>query len=135
MNLMKSIASYWFNMSSNVFKNYKDALLGLLALIIVPGFSLLLAIDTFEVAFLSYGFPLFSIAIAGLYDTYGRYEKKAIKNKKLLVRACFNCAAIVFVIVAIITKNEWVAYIGPILLLVCGLGLIFEVINRVNMHF
>lgn len=131
--LMKIIKKYWIDENTNIFKNYKDALAGLLALIIIPALSIGFTTHIDKPTFWNYAFPLLSISLAGLYDTYNRYEVRSPKNTKLLIRTIFNFTSIFFSAISIGSKSIILPYISPILLFVCGLLLIFEIYSRVKM--
>lgn len=62
----------------------------------MPIVSVFMAVCVEEYTFWNYTFPLLSIALAGLYDTYGRYEEKSPKNTKLAIRIIFDLVVIFF---------------------------------------
>lgn len=99
----------------------------------MPIVSVFMAVCVEEYTFWNYTFPLLSIALAGLYDTYGRYEEKSPKNTKLAIRIIFDLVAIFFAALSIGIDNKVLPYISPGLLLVCGLLLSYEIYNRVRM--
>lgn len=130
--LLKTCKNYWIAEETNIFKNYKDALAGLIVLVLVPAISVLLVVFTDDYSFWNYTFPLLSISLAELYDTYGRYEGKSPKNQKLVTRIIINMLAIFFSALCMGTENRGLPYIAPILLLLCGLLLTVEIYNRVK---
>lgn len=117
---------------SFIFRNYKDALAGAVVLVFMPAFSICMAACVKDYTFWNYTFPLLSISLAGLYDTYGRYEGEAPKNLKLGVRVLFNSVSIFFSALSIGVENAILPYISPILLFICGLFLVFEIFNRIR---
>lgn len=132
LKLIRIIRNYWLAEETNIFKNYKDALCGFVVLILIPALSVGSAIFATKYTFWNYTFPLLSISLAGLYDTYGRYEGDSPKNPKLAIRIIFNCISIFFAALSVGIKNNIPPYFSPILLLICGIFLIFEIYNRVR---
>ena len=130
--LKQVIRNYWIAEETNIFRNYRDALLGLGVLVIIPAFSVWFVICTEDYTFWSYTFPFISISMAGVYDTYGRYDGTSPKNAKLVIRVIFDFLAIFFAALSVGSNNMILPYIAPILLLVCGLLLTFEIYNRVK---
>lgn len=131
--LIKIVKNYWNEEDTNIFKNYVDALAGLVVLVIVPALSIVFAFCVEKHTFWNYTFPLLSISLAGLYDTYGRYEVKSPKNLKLALRVFFHVVAIFLAALFVGTENVILLYSPPILLGVCGVFLIYEIYNRVKM--
>lgn len=103
-----------------------------MVLVFMPAFSICMAACVKDYTFWNYTFPLLSISLAGLYDTYGRYEGEAPKNLKLGVRVLFNSVSIFFSALSIGVENAILPYISPILLFICGLFLVFEIFNRIR---
>lgn len=130
--LGQMIKNYWLAEETNIFKNYKDALAGLLVLIVIPALSVFFVIYTDEYTFWSYTFPFVSVSLAGVYDTYGRYDGVSPKNAKLVVRVVFDFLAIFFAAISIGNDGGVLPYVAPILLSVCGLFLTFEIYNRIK---
>ena len=130
--LIRLIVNYWNAEETNLFKNYKDALAGLIALVFVPAFSVLLVIFTSNYTFWNYTFPLLSISLAGLYDTYGRYEFQSPRNQKLAARTIIHAIAIFCSALSLGMDSKWMFYIAPTLLCLCGLLLIREIYIRVK---
>lgn len=125
--------NYWLAEETNIFKNYRDALAGFVVLVIIPAVSVLFVLFTDNYTFWSYTFPFTSIALAGAYDTYGRYNGHSPQNAKLVVRVIFDFLAIFFAAISVGSNNMVLPYVAPILLFVCGLFLTFEIYNRVKM--
>lgn len=130
--LKRVISNYWLAEETNIFRNYRDALAGFVALVMIPAVSVFFVLFTDNYTFWSYSFPLISISLAGAYDTYGRYNGRSPKNAKLVVRLIFDFLAIFFAALSVGNNNMILPYIAPILLFVCGLFLTFEIYNRVK---
>lgn len=130
--LIKVVNNYWNAEDTNIFKNYTDALAGLIVLVIVPALSIIFAVCVEKYTFWNYTFPLLSISLAGIYDNYGRYEGESPKNLKLAVRTLLDFLAIFFAALCIGMENIILPYISPILLCICGLLLVYEIYNRVK---
>lgn len=126
------IKANWLAEDTNIFKNYRDALGGLVVLILIPLLSIWLVISINEYTFWSYTFPFLSISLAGAYDTYGRYEGVSPKNFKLVIRVILDFTALFFAVFSIGTDSLVLPYIAPALLVICGLFLTFEIYNRVK---
>ena len=92
--MIKIVKNYWNFEDTNIFKNYVDALARLVVLVIVPALLIVFAFCVEKHTFWNYTFPLLSISLAGLYDTYGLYEVKSPKSLKLALRAIFHVTAI-----------------------------------------
>lgn len=134
MNKFKqTIINYWLDEKTNIFRNYRDALAGFLVLVLVPAFSIFFVVNEDEYTLWSYTFPIVSISLAGAYDVYGRYDGASPKNAKLVVRIIFDFLAVFFAAVSVGINNRAVFYIAPILLLICGMFLVFEIYNRIKM--
>ncbi len=129
---VKIIIKYWISEETNIFKNYIDAVCGFIVLVLVPAASIWLTLSVEEYTFWSYFFPLSSISLAGLYDTYGRYEGESPRNQKLFVRAGINAVAILLAAVCPWTESEMFYFISPVLLAFSGVMLLFEMYNRVK---
>lgn len=118
---------------TNIFKNYIDALLGSVILIVLPFISLLSLIEIIdEPSLFNYAFPLVSICLPGAYDTYGRYETGNPKNIKLAIRIAFDFSSIVLAFIALIVKSKFLLVLAPIVLLLPGIMIVFEVYTRVK---
>lgn len=131
-DVIKIVKNYWLSEESNIFKNYRDALAGFIVLIVIPAMSILLVVHTSDCSFWNYTFPLVSISMAGAYDTYGRYSGASPKNVKLAIRIILNFLAIVFTAFATDNNNSALSFVAPILLLLCGLFLLYEIFNRLK---
>lgn len=126
------IKKYWLAEETNIFKNYIDALGGFVILIIIPAMSIFFTMFVKEYTFWGYTFPILSISLAGMYDTYGRYEKESPKNPKLVFRIVIDSIAIFFAALCYGVNGVILPYVAPILLSFCGLFLGFEIYNRVK---
>ena len=82
----KILKAYWPREETNIFRNYIDAILGLIILIALPCASICSAIFVEKTTFANYVFPIVSICLSGACDTYGRFQKDSHKNFKLVVR-------------------------------------------------
>lgn len=131
-HLIRTIRNYWNAESSNVFKNYQDALFGLVVLVILPATTIYFTIQYDKmITFWNYTFPFVSIALAGLYDIYGRYAKSSDKNPKLVVRLILNCLSIFFAALSVGLNNCVLSFIAPALLTMSGCVLLREICVRV----
>ena len=131
--IFKTIKNYTKDPNTNIFKNYIDALLGTVILIILPLLSVLSLIKIFNEANLfNYAFPIVSICLAGAYDTYGRYENGSPKNTKLIIRIVFDFCSLLLSLVALIVQSKCLIVLAPIMLLLPGVMILFEVYNRVK---
>lgn len=132
--IKKVIINYWISEETNIFRNYKDAIAGFVVLVVIPAGSICLTISAGSEGriFWNYTFPLVSIAMAGLYDSFGRYDGNPVTRPKLVIRGILDLLAIFFSAVGIGEENGIVPYISPILLLICGLILTFEMYNRIK---
>ncbi len=130
--LKRVIRNYWLAEETNIFRNYRDALAGFVALVIIPAVSIFFVLFTDGYTFWSYTFPFISISLAGAYDTYGRYNGHSPQNAKLVIRLIFDFLAIFFATLSVGNNNTILSYVAPILLFVCGLFLTFEIYNRVK---
>lgn len=130
--LIQMIRNYWLSEETNIFRNYRDALAGLIVLVMIPAVSVLSVLCTDDYTFWSYTFPFISISLAGAYDSYGRYNGRSPQNAKLVVRVIFDFLAIFFAALSVGINNIVLPYVAPILLLVCGLSLTVEIYNRVK---
>lgn len=129
-----NIKIYWLDINSNVFNDFVDAIFGLIVLIILPAVSLY-SVHLFDVVdFWNYTFPILSIGMAGIYDSYGRYEKFSPKNKKLIFRIVLDSFSVVFsayfVLVQEIDKIWY--FLSPSILLGAGIILLYEVYLQIK---
>ena len=131
--LTKTIKNYFTDPDTNIFKNYRDALLGSVILILLPVLSLVSLIGVWGNAnVVNYVFPLSSICLAGAYDAYGRYEYKSPKNLKLGIRVAFDVVAIGLSLIAVAVQNRVLIVLAPVVLIIPGGLLCFEVYSRVK---
>ena len=131
--LTKTIKNYFTDPETNIFKNYIDALLGTIILIVLPVLSLVSLIAVWNNAnIVNYVFPLSSICLAGAYDTYGRYEHKSPKNFKLGIRIVFDGLAIGLSLIAVAVQSKILIILAPVVLIIPGFLLCFEVYSRVK---
>ena len=126
------IKRYWLDDKTNIFKNCFDAIFGSVCIIILPALSLITVIGEESFNWSNYTFPCFAICCAGLYDTYGRYDYDSPKNVKLAIRAIINLLVMLLVCLFTNTSSKILALSPIIILFVCGLGILSEVIRRVN---
>lgn len=140
-NLFVIIWNYWLDEEANIFANYKDAVAGIVPLIIIPCLSVVFTIHTEIFTFWDYTFPLVSISLAGMYDSFSRYEYQSAKNPKLVFRTVLNilvmflssyCAS-PFIILngRCVGEQRWIAYLAPLLLFLGGVFLINEIFCRI----
>lgn len=131
--LLLAFKNYINDPETNIFRNYVDALLGMIILLVLPILSLISLIGIYDnVGVINYAFPIASICLAGAYDTYGRYEHKSPKNIKLAIRLVFDFTAIVLSLIAVATQNCVVTVLSPVLLLIPGAMILHEVFVRVK---
>lgn len=128
---ISTIKKYWSSSETNIFKNYIDALCGSVVLIILPALSLVSAVMAYP-TISSYTFPIVSVALAGAYDTYGRYEPKSPKNVKLGIRVVLDFVSIFLSALFVRSECLWVRLIAPIFLILAGITILVEVWQRVK---
>ena len=131
MGLWKSVRTYWVSVENNIFKNYLDALLSILPLVILPIISLFSVFYAEDTTFWNYTFPIVTLSVAGIYDTYGRYEQGHPKNVKLGIRAFFDILALCLSGILLNVDNP-AKLTAPALLFLSGIFLMIEVIFRVK---
>ena len=108
-----------------------DALLALVPLVFLPLVSLISVFFVDPPDFWNYTFPIFSICIAGMYDSYSRYKPNQAKNIKLGVRVFIDF--LVIATSAVLQQGGKKERLIPVvILLVCGLFFIFEIFMRVR---
>ena len=132
LNLKETIKKYWVDEESNIYKNYVDAILGMIALLVLPGVSLFTVVYVSDSNWANYTFPLLSICFAGLYDTYGRYEFHSAKNIKLAIRAVVDILALFLACLFTGSDSVWLLILPTAVLLLCGLGIGIEAFMRVK---
>lgn len=118
-------------MENNIFKNYFDALLSVFPLVIFPIVSLFSVFYAKDTTFWNYTFPIVTLSAAGIYDTYGRYERGHPKNVKLGIRAFFDILALCLSGI-LLNVDSLVKLAAPAVLLLAGILLMIEVILRVT---
>lgn len=87
---------------------------------------------TKDVVFWNYAFPLVSISAAGIYDSYGRYEKGADSSVKLCTRTILDSTGIFFALYYTNVERSWKHYIAACILLVSGGIVLHEAISRIK---
>lgn len=129
--IIQAAVTYWSDLRTNIFRNYIDALFGLIPLVIIPATSLLPALLISDSNIWNYTFPISCIGIAGMYDAYGRMENHRPKNIKLGIRMSLNCIA--FLLSVILSNcNRYVRLIPGGILTMCGIFLLREIWQRVT---
>ena len=126
-----TVRKYWNDPETNIFKNYIDALLGTVILVILPIVSLIFTVFVEDASFSNYIFPIMSVALAGAYDTYGRYEFKSPKNIKLGIRLSVDFLS-VFLSAVLVHGSLLLRLIPPGFLVLVGLTIGHEVFIRVK---
>ncbi|MDE7418078.1 MAG: hypothetical protein K2N44_17555 [Lachnospiraceae bacterium] len=126
------LKKYWTDTQTNLFKNYFDAIFGMVVLVCLPLCSLIMVNVSDEIGFWNYVFPLTSIGLAGAYDAYGRYERGAPRNFKLGIRVFFDFLAIFFAAYFANIDRSGIHYIPSIILLFSGCILLGEAFNRIK---
>lgn len=98
-NAWKCFWEIWQDKSTFFFHSILDVFFGTIALFIFPIISLWYVYKGGGILFSNYGFPLISISVAALYDTYGRYKPSTdfenvrfvgVYYTKLILRATCN---------------------------------------------
>ena len=139
---LQMLLKSWDKDENNIFRNYIDALIGGLVLVVIPFVSLISVYLVENINFFSYLFPLISISAAEIYDAYGRMDDDSnnikgncgiTKNKKLSIRILTNILAIIItVFLYVLRKYTYSFLIIPIILLVAnGLLIIREFYKRI----
>lgn len=131
--MLEAISAYWKALENNIFKNYFDAIFGLIPLVLLPAASLLPALLAGEADLWNYTFPICCISIAGIYDAYGRWEEHQSRNVKLGIRIALNCLALLLSAILVpFNCGTLVRCIPGALLAFCGVMLIGEIYQRVK---
>lgn len=130
--LKDTVKKYWTDKNNNIFKNYIDAILGAIALIVIPLLSLSTVIFIDEITWTNYIFPICSICFAGIYDTYGRYTPNSTRNVKLVMRIMIDVVALFLACLAPIAACPFFHFLPPAMLLLCGLGIGNEIFLRIK---
>lgn len=118
-------------MKTNIFKNYIDALFGIIPLVLFPAISLFAALLATEADIWNYTFPISCIGIAGIYDAYGRMENHQPKNVKLGIRITLNGIASLLSVI-LLNYNKYMRLIPGAVLTICGVLLLREIWERVT---
>lgn len=122
------------DIESNIFKNYIDALFGVVVLLVFPVVSMISVVCFMQtIGFFEYCFPIISICCAGAYDTYGRCNSENCKrkNQKLLFRIMFDTMAFILALIATFFSNVIVARVSSVILIIPGILILKEVWVRV----
>lgn len=127
-----SIKCFWIDEKTNIFKNYVDALFGAVVLIFLPIISVITTLHNDSFTWSNYTFPIFSICMAGIYDSYSRYEANRPQNVKLGIRAVVDFISLFLAAVFVGQTKACLCVIPPVLLSICGVGLLREVLSRVK---
>ena len=98
---------------------------------ILPIVSLIFTVFVEDASFSNYIFPIMSVALAGAYDTYGRYEFKSPKNIKLGIRLSVDFVS-VFLSAVLVHGSLLLRLIPPGFLVLVGLTIGHEVFIRVK---
>jgi len=127
---VQAIATYWSDLQTNIFRNYCDALFGIIPLVLLPASSLAPALAVAEADFWNYTFPISCISTAGIYDAYGRLESHKPKNLKLGFRMALNFTALLLSAL-LVDHGKYVRMIPGAILTLCGIFLLGEIWQRV----
>lgn len=130
--ITQALKRYWSDTATNIFRNYIDALLGTVILIMLPGASLVFALTECNTTWGNYVFPIMSICLAGAYDTYGRYEPGSPKNIKLGIRLVIDFLALILALTFVGQTELVFRAAAPALLLLEGSTIMGEVYWRVK---
>lgn len=97
MQALKRYIALWNNQETYIFNSCLDAIWGMVVMVILPAMSLYYVVSSNDIVWSSYGFPIFSLSAAALYDCYARYssEQEAgnnvkIKRSKLIIRGLLH---------------------------------------------
>lgn len=129
--IIKTIKCYWIDVNTNIFSNCGQAVAGFIPLLIIPTLSLTMTIHIESYTFWSYTFPLTSISISGIYDSYGRYIPNSPSKYKLLVRVALNLIVILLSMYCANSDGGILVYIAPIILILIGILLSVEMISKI----
>ncbi len=131
--LIATAKNYISDPETNIFKNYIDAMLGMVVLLVFP---LLSAVSLFSILdnvnLYNYVFPLASICVAGAYDTYGRYTPNSSRNLKLGFRLIIDVMVVLLSLIALATQSKALVILAPLLLMLPGVMIVEECYNRVK---
>lgn len=124
--------NYWLDRETYIFKNYIDAICGAIVLILLPMISLITVSFVSQPTWDNYLFPIVSIALAGAYDTYGRYEHGSPKNFKLGLRLIIDLIAMFLSALSLGINSTILRFAPSCILLFCGLTLTVEIFARID---
>lgn len=130
-NWLRSAIKYWRDENTNIFNNSVDAAFGMFAMVAVPAASLYSVFTCSSVDWANYIFPVTSIAIAGLYDAYGRFSAEK-RRVKLGTRITLDVLAIFLAAVLSRTSSKALWLISPALLTLSGVMLIYDAYIRID---
>lgn len=128
---MQTVSAYWTDLKTNIFRNYIDALFGIIPLVLLPAISLFPTMLIADATVWNYTFPISCIGIAGIYDAYGRMENHRPKNIKLGIRIALNSIAFLSSVI-LLNCNNYVRLIPGSILTICGILLLREIWQRVT---
>jgi len=153
--MMDRIRNYMSNKETLFFNNTPDAILGLIVMVLIPSVSLCYVLQVVDVrvgvaAFLSeteiikvyrkeyvefmdYTFPIISVSLAEMYDTFGRFRWKE-KDPRIYVfitRIIFDIAALLLALITTNNVDNIALTFPPIMLLIPGLIITFEFIRMI----
>lgn len=131
IDLWNTVKQYWLDEKTNVFNNYIDAVFGVVVLVVFPAASLATVFFCETVGWSNYVFPIISVAGAGMYDAYGRCSVKE-RSVKLSIRVAIDSVAIILAAFFSGTNSLVLWAIPPFMLLICGVGLLFEACERIK---
>lgn len=131
--LWETILNYFRDPKTSIFNDWRDALIGFFLLTVMPLGSLLsLIVILPSPTFFNYVFPIMSLSLAGMYDSYGRYKYKQAKNVKLGIRFLMDLAAIITAALFYRNPHHVTLIIAPVILLGAGTLLIHETYIRIK---
>ena len=129
--LLRTFWNYLTDKNTNIFKNYIDALFGMIVLVVLPGISLVTTLKVGTASWANYTFPIFTIVLSDIYDTIGRFESGKSNSVKLISRFVVDLISL-FLAALFIGRGGIVIIIPPLLLLICGLTISVEAFLRVK---
>lgn len=140
--LFSRLWNLWKDPDTFIFNSWVDAVFGFFAMIVLPAVSLFYVISGGGVLFSAYGFPIISLSLTALYDSYGRYCSipqdcdVAIRNvirAKIITRIV--CHILVIALSLLVCESaslagiSWVPYV---FLVVSGMIIVLEGFNRIK---
>ena len=129
---MRVLKNYLKDPDTNIFKNYIDALFGVLVLLMLPAISIVLVCISNPRGYIEYAFSIQCVVFASLYDAYARYEYKHPRNSKLAFRSCLNVVALLVALALKDETNVLLKIIAPTLLSGSGLLILSEAVHRIK---